>query len=155
MGGAWAEDPRGRIGDFLDKIASVGREDTDAVEFRDEEGWGCVEVSRASLSLLCIGAKEVMANRKTSPNGPTSNTKLSQPTTSASLAHHARRCGGPSAPACDVSYSARLRWKSAETTQSVPVAVSRPSDLPFGEGQMWVNGPRSRRCGRHVSAQRR
>src|SRR5712671_3995431 len=80
-----------------------------------------------------------------SPNGPTNNTSASQVTRMASLPHHSTCSTGPTAPTDVESNSARFRWKSVETTQSIPDVVNKASDFPLGDGAMWVNGPRDRR----------
>lgn|SRR6266850_1273344 len=80
-----------------------------------------------------------------SPNGPTSSTSASQVTRMASLPHHSTCLTGPSAPTDVESNSARFRWKSVETTQSMPDNVNRASDFPLGDGAMCVNGPRDKR----------
>jgi hypothetical protein len=83
---------------------------------------------------------------RVSPNGPTRTANDSHVTRIASLPHHSTCRTCPSAPTTlVVSNSAILRWKSVDTTQSIPENVRSANDLPLGEGDTCVKGPRDKR----------
>ena len=84
-----------------------------------------------------------------SPKGPTNTARPRHVTRTASFPHHSTWSTSPDAPATPVvSNSAKLRWKSVDTTQRSPENVRSASDLPFGEGDMCVKGPRDMRWSR-------
>ena len=85
-----------------------------------------------------------------SPKGPTKTARPSQVTRMASFPHHSTWWTERPAPTTlSVSNSAILRWKSVETTHSVPENVRRARDFPLGDGEIWVKGPRDKRWSTH------
>lgn len=131
---------------LLDEVWRFLTNDANTVHLSDSYRSTRVEISdRVDHKYLSL--QEVMPTYcSVSPKGPTKIAKESHVTRIASLPHHSIwRTGPVAAGTFVVSNSAMLRWKSFETTHSAPLNVNSARDLPFGEGEMWVKGPRESR----------
>ena len=129
--------------DFLYEVTCIGGDYSNPIDFCDRKRRASVEIPKVDVNDAQNICKRTHCN--VSPNGPTSSTSASQVMRMASLPHHSTCLTGPSAPTDVESNSARFRWKSVETTQSMPDIVNRPSDFPLGDGAICVNGPRDKR----------
>ena len=131
---------------FLNEVTNVGTDDSNSIEFGNGKGRARIKISKQQNMGMNEGAEMDWTYWRVSPKGPTNSARESQITTTASLPHHSTCLAGPSAPITEeVSKSAISRWKSVDTTQRLRLKVISARDLPLGEGDTWVNGPRDTR----------